>query len=91
MRLATPAPYAGEMEPVAPVADKAETAAPERRSVAEMLGETLREAGVLVGVFMPLDLALQGHGLTLDSGLTILLLPAGLLASGMILERLRTQ
>ncbi|MDO8681127.1 MAG: hypothetical protein Q7R30_21630 [Acidobacteriota bacterium] len=59
--------------------------------MAEMLGETLREAGVLVGVFMPLDLALQGHGLTLDWGLVILILPSALLTGGLVLERWRTQ
>jgi hypothetical protein len=61
----------------------------DRRGVDEMLGETLREAAVLFGVFMPLDLALQGHALTIGWAIAIVLLPASLLASGMALERRR--
>ncbi len=79
------------MEPAAPAVELKETTSPERRSVAEMLGETLREAGVLVGVFMPLDLALEGHGLTLQWGLAIVTLPVALLAGGLMIERRRTQ
>lgn len=79
------------MEPVSPPTDLKETDSPERRSVAEMLGEFLREAGVLFAVFIPLDLLVQGHPLTLPSGLVIVVLPTALLASGMLLERRRRQ
>ena len=56
-----------------------------------MIGETLREAAVLFGVFMPLDLALQGRELTIGWALTIVALPVALLASGVTLERTRRQ
>ena len=56
-----------------------------------MLGEFLREAGVLFAVFIPLDLLVQGHQLTMRSGLVIVILPTALLASGMMLERRRRQ
>jgi hypothetical protein len=56
-----------------------------------MLGEFLREAGVLFAVFIPLDLLVQGHQLTVRSGLAIVILPAVLLASGMMVERTRRQ
>ncbi len=79
------------MEPVASPAALKDTTSPERRSVAEMLGEFLREAGVLFAVFIPLDLLVQGHQLTLLSGLVIVILPTALLASGMLLERRRRQ
>ena len=66
-----------------------ETPTRERRGVAEMIADTLREAAVLFGVFMPLDLALQGHPLTFGWAIAIVLLPASLLASGVALERRR--
>jgi hypothetical protein len=66
-----------------------ETSKRERRGVAEMIGETLREAAVLFGVFMPLDLALQGHPLTFGWANAIVFLPTSLLASGVALERRR--
>lgn len=62
-----------------------------RHSVAEMLGEFLREAGVLFAVFIPLDLLVQGHPLTPLSALVIVILPTALLAAGMMLERTRRQ
>jgi len=37
--------------------------ATERKSFAEMLGELFREAGVLVGVFLPLDMIFSGKAL----------------------------
>jgi hypothetical protein len=40
---------------------------------------------------MPLDLALQGHGLTVEWTLVIRILPAALLIGGLILERRRTR
>ncbi len=79
------------MEPVAPVASHADTAITHRRSVAEMIGETFREAGILLAVFIPLDLFVQGHPLTLWSIVAIVVLPAALLTSGIVLERWRRQ
>jgi hypothetical protein len=65
------------------------TLAGNRRGVAEMLGEFLREASVLLAVFIPLDLSLQGHQLTVGWATAIVVLPAALLASGITLERVR--
>jgi hypothetical protein len=62
-----------------------------RRGVAEMLGEFLREAGVLLAVFIPLDLALQQHTLTFGWGVAIVVLPVTLLTLGIVLERVRRQ
>lgn len=78
------------MEPVAPPVVEADLAT-HRRSVAEMLGETLREAGILLAVFIPLDLFLQGHTLTVKSIGVIVILPAALLASGIAVERWRNE
>ena len=63
----------------------------ERRSVPEMLGEIMREVGVLLFVFIPLDLAVQGHGLTIGWFTAIVVLPVAFLAFGIYLERTRTQ
>jgi hypothetical protein len=63
----------------------------ERRSVADMIGEILREAGVLLVVFIPLDLALQGHSLTAPWVVAIVVLPAMLMALGIAIERRRRQ
>jgi hypothetical protein len=56
-----------------------------------MLGEVMREVGVLLFVFIPLDLAIQGHGLTLGWVTAILGLPAAFLAAGIYVERTRRQ
>jgi hypothetical protein len=82
------------MEPVAPAEPLDTTmdaSPPRRRSVAEMLGETFREAGLLLAVFIPLDLFVQGHPLTIWSIVAIVVLPAVLLTSGILLERRRRQ
>jgi hypothetical protein len=63
----------------------------ERRSVADMIGEILRECGVLLVVFIPLDLALQGHPLTTPWVVAIVVLPATLMALGISIERSRRQ
>ena len=63
----------------------------DRRSVSEMLGEVMREVGVLLFVFIPLDLALQGHGLTIGWATVILVVPAAFLAAGIYVERTRRQ
>ena len=61
----------------------------DRKSVSEMFGEFCREAAVLTGVFIPLDLILVDRALTLGSGIVILGISGGLLTLGMALERLR--
>ena len=61
-----------------------------RKSVMEMVGEFLREAAVLVLVFVPLDLAVreQFSGAGLAGAVVI---SAGLLIGGIILERKRPE
>jgi len=64
----------------------------EHKSIAEMLGEYLREAAVLSGVFIPLDRVLgQKANLTWSYVWVTLGLSAGLLAAGIIMERRRPQ
>jgi hypothetical protein len=62
----------------------------ERRSVAEMLGDVLREAGVLVLVFGLLDEAITDRPLRVWWVAATLGVAGALLASGMILERRRS-
>jgi hypothetical protein len=61
-----------------------------RKSVMEMVGEFLREAAVLVLVFVPLDVAVRekfsGAGLA-----GALVISAGLLIGGIILQRKRSE
>ena len=71
--------------------DNFEPSRRERRSVSEMLGEVMREVAVLLLVFMPLDLAIQGHGLTTRWVTAILALPAAFLVAGIYVERTRKQ
>jgi hypothetical protein len=63
----------------------------DRRSVSAMLGEVMREVGVLLFVFIPLDLTLQGHKLTTAWIAAIVLLPVSFLATGIYVERTRRQ
>ena len=77
--------------PSASEANEPEADTLHRRSVAEMIGETFREAGILLAVFIPLDLFVQGHPLTLWSIVAIVVLPSTLLALGIGLERWRHQ
>ncbi len=61
----------------------------ERKTVAEMIGELLREAALLVGVFMPLDMVFSEKPLSgpvLALGTTIFLL---CLVFGVAIEVLR--
>jgi len=44
---------------------------------------------VLLAVFIPLDLFVQGHQLTAWSIVAIVVIPSALLASGIVLERRR--
>ena len=64
----------------------------ERLGIAEMIGEFLREAAVLVAVFIPLDLAISDeHNLTISWGIAIVVLPVGFFAGGVWVERTRRQ
>ena len=64
----------------------------ERLGIAEMVGEFLREAAVLVAVFIPLDLAISDdHNLTFWWGVAIVVLPVGFFAAGVWIERTRRQ
>ncbi len=56
-----------------------------------MLGDFLREASVLWFVFIPLDLALQGHQLTIGWITAIVVVPLTFLAAGIYVERTRRQ
>ncbi len=61
----------------------------ERRSVADMLGEFLREAAVLIIVFSPLDRIVRNQPLTLTYVNVIVALSGALLGLGMGFERWR--
>lgn len=61
----------------------------EKKTVAEMLGEFLREVGVLVAVFIPLDMLFTGRALPrwqFALGMITFLVS---LVCGIILERVR--
>ena len=78
---------AGAIPPVNPTSN---TPKHERHSIAEMIGEFMREAAVLVFVFIPLDLVIEQRELTIWWILAIVVLPAFFLATGIVIERKRT-
>lgn len=59
-------------------------------STAHMLSEFLREAAVLVFVFVPLDWLFEPTALALEDVIIILSGAGALLALGIVIERLRT-
>ena len=61
----------------------------ERKSIAEMIGEYLREAAVLVAVFAILDKLVQGHVVTLWWSVSAISASLGLLGVGILIERRR--
>ena len=61
----------------------------ERKSAAEMVGEYLREAAVLVAVFAILDKLVQGHVVTLWWSVSTFVVSLALLLVGIVIERLR--
>lgn len=63
----------------------------ERDSIAKMCGEFLREAGLLVAVFIPLDLTINGHPLTIAWSVAMIGIPMFLFILGMAIERKRRQ
>jgi hypothetical protein len=56
------------------------------RLVAALVGESLREMAVLVGVFAPLDFFVQGRALTLRFAFATMTLVAVLFVLGIALE-----
>jgi hypothetical protein len=56
-----------------------------------MIGEFLREAAVLVFVFIPLDLIINQRPLTPGWYVAIVVMPAAFLAGGVLIERKRRQ
>ena len=63
--------------------------ASEPKTVAEMLGEYLREAAVLVGVFAILDKLVEGREVTWTWAVTGLSASVALLVVGILIERAR--
>ena len=66
--------------------------APEPKSLAEMLGEYLREAAVLILIFVPIDLLIpkgegQGHSISAKWLIATLALSLAMLGAGMWAER----
>lgn len=58
----------------------------ERRTVAEMIGELLRDAAVLVAVFAPLDGLISNRSLTLSGVCIIVSLVMVLAVAGIAIE-----
>lgn len=61
----------------------------DKKSTAEMLGEVLREIGVLIAVFFPFDEWITFHALTWKFVSGSVLASAGFVAMGIWLERSR--
>lgn len=57
----------------------------ERKSAWEMVGELLRDAGLLTAVFLPLDLYV-GQRLTVSLAVVTIVVPVALIAAGIIVE-----
>ena len=62
---------------------------PEKKSVEEMLGEALRDIGILVIVFFPLDQWVANKSMTWQWATGSALVSAGAITAGIILERTR--
>jgi len=58
----------------------------ERLSVAEMIGELLRDASVLVAVFAPLERLISGKSLTFAGAFIIIALVLVLAVAGIAIE-----
>lgn len=58
----------------------------ERRTVAEMIGELLRDASVLVAVFAPLERLISGKSLTFAGVFIIIALVLVLAVAGIAIE-----
>ena len=61
----------------------------DRRTRAEMIGELLRDASVLVAVFAPLEIYVTKQPLTWGASLIILVLVLGLAGAGIAIEERR--
>jgi hypothetical protein len=62
-----------------------------RDSKAKMAGDFLREAAVLIFVFIPLDLAINKEPITIRWGLAMVGLTTLFLGVGMLVERKRRE
>jgi hypothetical protein len=61
-----------------------------RKAVLEMIADFLREAAVLLAVFMPLEIGIvSGQPLTIGWIAAILAVAGGLFLAGIVLERIR--
>ncbi len=60
-----------------------------KQTVAQMLGEFLREAAVLVAVFAPVDMAIQNPPFTLLNVIAIVASVGFLLVLGILIEVVR--
>lgn len=56
------------------------------RAATVLVGESMREMAVLVAVFAPLDILLQGRSLTVRSVAAMLLIVVPLFVLGIVLE-----
>ena len=56
------------------------------RAATVLVGESLREMAVLVAVFAPLDILIQGRSLTVRSAAAILLIVVPMFVLGVLLE-----
>jgi hypothetical protein len=61
----------------------------ERKTVSEIIGEFLREAGLLLAVFFPLDMLFSGRALGTIAFLTGMMICLACLILGVTVERLR--
>ena len=56
------------------------------RTTARLIGEFMREAAVLVAVFVPLDWTVENRPLTTSLVVAIIVVVAGLMSVGVLLE-----
>jgi hypothetical protein len=61
----------------------------ERKDVSEMVGEFLREAGMLLGVFLPLDTVFSGKAIATRTLVLGIVTSLVFLVLGVTVERLR--
>jgi len=61
----------------------------ERKAVSEMIAEFLREAGVLLAVFIPLDMLFSGRAIATITFLLGMVVCLACLTLGVTVERLR--
>jgi len=62
---------------------------PEKKAVSEMIGELLREMGVLLAVFVPLEVLFSGRSVATTIVIVGMVVSAVFLILGLAVERLR--